>query len=74
MTIQVDSQPVTDRIMWYITMPCINNSFSCLEKKTTFGTHDQTLYVDFNVGFSLPPFFILVDLSRACFLDKALNN
>ena len=34
MTVQVDSQPVTDQIMWYIDMFCINNSISCLEKKT----------------------------------------
>ena len=26
-------------------MGCINNSISCLEKKTTLGTHDQTCYV-----------------------------
>ena len=32
MTVQVDSQPMTDQIMWYID---INNSISCLEKKTT---------------------------------------
>ena len=35
MTVQVDSQPVTDHIMWYIDMCYINNSISCLEKKTT---------------------------------------
>ena len=34
--------------MWYINMCCINNSISCLEKKTTFGTHEHTCYVDFN--------------------------
>ena len=37
MTVQVDSQPVTDQNMWYIDMCCINNSISCLEKKTTKG-------------------------------------
>ena len=42
MTVQVDSQPVTDRHIWYINMCCINNSISCLEKKTTFGAHEQT--------------------------------
>ena len=36
MTVQVDSQIVTDQIMRYIHMGCINNSISCLEKKTTF--------------------------------------
>ena len=35
MTVQVESQPVTDQITWYIDMCCINNSISCLEKKTT---------------------------------------
>ena len=45
MTVQVDSQPVTDQIMCYIDMCCINNSISCLEKKTTLGTHYQTCYV-----------------------------
>ena len=54
MTVQVDSQPVTDQNMWCIDMCCINNSISCLEKKTTFGTHKQTCYVNFNVGL-LPP-------------------
>ena len=49
MTVQVDSQP-TDQNMWYIDMCCINNSISCLEKKTTFKTYEQTCYVDFNVG------------------------
>ena len=42
MTVQVDSQPVTDQNMWNIDMCCINNSISCLEKKTTLGTHEQT--------------------------------
>ena len=59
MTVQVDSQPVTDQNMWYIDMCCINNSISCLEKKTMFGTHEQTCYVDFNVG---PPPHIFVSL------------
>ena len=35
MTVQVDSQPVTDQITWYIDMCCNNNTISCLEKKTT---------------------------------------
>ena len=44
MTVQVDSQPVTDKMMLYIAM-CFINSISCLEKKTTFlGTHGQTCY------------------------------
>ena len=60
MTVQFDSQPVTDQNMKYIDMCCINNSISCLEKKTTFGIHEQTCYVDFNVG--LPPFPILAYL------------
>ena len=47
MTVQIDSQPVTDQNLCYIDMR-INNSISCLEKKTTFGTHEQTSYVDFN--------------------------
>ena len=51
--------------MWHNDMCCINNSISCLEKKTTLGTHEQTCYVDFNVG-SPPPFFICeVHPSRA---------
>ena len=57
MTVLVDSQPVTEQIMWYIDMCCINNSISCSEKKTTFGTHEQTLLV-----WPLP---LLVSLSRA---------
>ena len=48
MTVQVDSQPVTDQIMWYIDMCCNNNSISCLERKTTLGTYDQTCYVTNN--------------------------
>ena len=35
MTVLVDSQPVTDQLMWYIDMCCINNAISCLEKKMT---------------------------------------
>ena len=53
MIVQVDSQPVTEQNMWYID---INNSISCLEKKTMFGTHEQTCYVDFNLGPS--PLFL----------------
>ena len=41
MTVQIDSQPVTDQNMWYIDMCCINNSISCLEKKTTVGSHPK---------------------------------
>ena len=61
MTVQVDSQPVTDQNMWYIDMCCINNSISCLEKKTMFGTHEQTCYVDFNVG-PPPPYFCISEV------------
>ena len=39
MTVQVDTQLVTDQNMWYIDMCSIDNSIACLEKKTTFGTH-----------------------------------
>ena len=63
MTVQVDSQPVTDQNMWYIDMCCINNSISCLEKKTTFGTHEQTCYVDLNVG-PPPPIFVSLKFTR----------
>ena len=49
MTVQVDSQPMTDQIMWYIDMCFINNSIYCYKKKTTFRTHEQTCYVNFNV-------------------------
>ena len=45
MTVQVDSQPVTDQNMWCIDMCCINDSIFRLEKKTTLGTYDQTCYV-----------------------------
>ena len=38
MTVQFDSQPVTDQLMCYIDMCCINNSLSCLENKTTVRT------------------------------------
>ena len=44
MTVQVDGQPLTDQIMWYIDM-CCNDFISYLEKTTTLGTHDQTCYV-----------------------------
>ena len=43
MTVQVDSQPMTDQHMWKIDMCCVNNSISCLEKKTTFGTHKHDM-------------------------------
>ena len=56
MTAQVDSEPLTDQNMWYIDMCVINNSVSFLEKKMTFGTHERTCYVKFNVG---PPPLIL---------------
>ena len=52
MTVQVDSQLVTDQSMWYMTMCCINNSIYCLEKKTTVGTHEETCYANFNVGLT----------------------
>ena len=61
MTVQVNSQPVTDQHMWYIDMCCFNKSISCLEKKTTFGTHEQTYYVDFNVGLSPPILYKIID-------------
>ena len=48
MTVQVDSHPVTDQLMWYTNLCCINDSISCLEKKTTEGTQDQTCYIPFN--------------------------
>ena len=76
MTVQVDSQPVTDQNMWYIDMCCINNSISCSEKKTTFGTLEQTYYADFNA--SPHPFSCISEVypsraywstfSRACFV------
>ena len=49
MTVQVDSQPVTDQMMLYIAM-CFINSISCLKKKTTFfGTHGQTCYYNVKI-------------------------
>ena len=36
MTVQVDSQPVTDQNMWYIDMCYVNNSISCLESCTGY--------------------------------------
>ena len=77
MTVQVDSQPVTEQIMRYINMCCINNSISCLEKKTTLGTNDQTCYVALCVcllrleistlrNYRCAP--ELCDLIRACYL------
>ena len=59
MTVQVDSQPMTDQKMWCIDMCCINNSISCLEKKTTFRTHEQTCYVNFNVSLPPPPLLLV---------------
>ena len=55
MTVQYESQPVTDQNLRYIDMCCITNSISCLEEKTTFRTHEQTCYVNFNVCLPLPP-------------------
>ena len=77
MTVHVDSQPVTDRIMWYIDMCCTNNSISGIEKNMTMGTHDQTCYVSLCVcllrlQISTPRTYRcapeLCDLSRACYL------
>ena len=45
MTDQRSSQSATERIIPCINMCFMNNSISCLERKTTFGTHDQTFYV-----------------------------
>ena len=59
MTVQVDSQPVTDQNMWFIDMCCNTNSISWVEKKMTFGTHEQTYYADFNAGFTPPLFMYL---------------
>ena len=56
MTVQVDSQPVTDHIMWYNDMCLIYNSISCLEKKTTvrntcsdMSLHGLILYILLNL-------------------------
>ena len=65
MTVQGDSQPVTDHNIWYIDMCCINNSISCLRKKMTCGTHEQTCYVDFLYLLSLPLRSLLVDVEFA---------
>ena len=81
MIVQVDSQPVTDQNMWYLDMCCINNSISCLEKKTTFGTPEYTYYVNFNVGPPPPSCIFEVYLSgayastfsRACFYNNEAN-
>ena len=101
MTVQVDSQPVTDQQMWYIDMCCVNNSISCLETRrhlehmnrhtmTTsmlvcltliniyiFVSLNQSLHKVFMIEncnlFTLEftqPELILVDLSRACFLNN----
>ena len=79
MTVVVDSQPVNDQNMWCITMCCINNSISCLEKKTIFGKHEETCYVNFNVGLSPNPPSCISEVylsgaygstfSRACYFD-----
>ena len=47
MTVQVDRQPVTDQITMYTDMCYINNSISCLEKKTTVRNtcSDMSLHV-----------------------------
>ena len=83
MTVQVDSQPVTDQNMWYIDMCSINNSISCLEKKTTLGTHDQTCYVSLCVcllrlQISTPRTYRcapeLCDHSRACCIRKKQSH
>ena len=75
MTVQVNSQPVTDQISWYIGMSCINNSIYCLEKKMTLGTHNHTFYVTVRVcllrlKISTPRTYRcapkLCDLSCAC--------
>ena len=67
MTVQVYSQPVTDHIMCYNDMCFIYNSISCLENKTTFGTHEQTYYV--NVGLNE-----IIDLKIQHFKNLTLSN
>ena len=57
MTVVVDSQPVNVLNMWCIDMCCVISSISCLEKKTPFGTHEHTCYVDFNVCQKSSVFF-----------------
>ena len=68
MTVQVDSQPMTDQNMWYIDMCCINNSISCLEKKTTFGTHKQTC----NVSLPPPPSSCISEVYRPELMGRPL--
>ena len=60
MTVQVDSQPVTDQNRWCIDMCCINNSISCLEKKTTFGTHKLTM----STSMLVCPFLVSLKFTR----------
>ena len=47
MTVQYDSQPVTDKIMYYIVAFII--IFPVQKRRRLVGTHDQTYYVHFNV-------------------------
>ena len=49
MTVHDESQTVTDQIIQNIDMFCIDNSISCVVKKTTLGTYDQTSYFHFNI-------------------------
>ena len=75
MTVQVDSQRVTDDIMWYIDMCYINNSISCLEKKTTakntcsdMSLHGLSLYSSKLITQEIyTPLCKSCSISRACF-------
>ena len=71
MTVQVDSQPVTDQYMCYIDMCCINNSISCSEKKTTFGTHEQTYNANFNAS-PPPPLLVSLKFTRPELIGRPL--
>ena len=75
MTVQVDSQPVTDHIIWRIDMCYINNSISCLEKKTTVRNtcSDMSLHVLNLYSSKLITQEIYTPLCKSCSISRAFS-
>ena len=79
MTVQVDSQSVTDLCMWYIDMCYINNSISCLEKKTIFrntwsdmlcANNPPIFWNDFATSTTWSYLFCSNYLQNGCYYEK----
>ena len=61
--IQVDSQSVTGQYMWYISMCCINNSISCLEKRQHL-EHMSIHTMSSSMLVCLPPLLVSLKFTR----------